>query len=906
MSLPKTLKFIALVTNFCFIVTTIAWTAPQHIASSIQIPQSLGRISDIYIPQEGEPHSDQLVIHIQDAHDSFSAQKNIDKIITHLNTHYGVNFVGVEGASGQLDLDMYRSFPFESVKRKVVDNHLSLGRLSGAEASAILSSGTTFIGVEDAGLFNNNYTKFLNYHSSHEESVSEFHKLKKYLKLVKKKYYSEDLKWFDKQVEAYKQAETTFIDYIGLLSDQMERYQIVSSEYLFFDQLINLASLRSQYKPHRVEKERRILRGLLILNLSQKNSNPTHFKLIQNYNVDEPDDELDYLMLLLAREHKITLQDYYNFDRHIQYVKAVKQLHYEDALEAIRFAEYQIKHTMSQNHFEQEIIAFEFDFEILEKIFLLKSTPKEVNYYFKYPERVNIERVEEFISKYSINRPINLTLLQPVFTNATEFYKTASLRDHALADNSIGFARENNHRLVSLVAGGYHTKGIVSHLKKKNIPYLVVTPEISSTDKKLPYHEKLLGKLYSFSSAIVSQITLVTLKAKGWLPASQPDLIPKIIQNGEKSLLTDLTIALIREMISKEAAERREMFLEFKTWIEEHPSVVESVSFESLRKEIGGLKENYSTRTILEFGKELESIFGISNLAYSDSEYGELVNNYLQNVISFLQTESEQFNTSSNFTENISEEPQDLDESYNPWLKQFLDMGWNLFLFSLPLMIGGLTFGMLIYSFALTTIWGLMDRAYGQQTNVHATLYCGIFGGLFFLDGAESRTRLSEMQRNLEEVIFPIMYFQQSRGEHAAGMLVYGKNRARGKGGMTAYRERMVNIKRHNMARDFMFKKFIPFIKKEKVDFPDEYGSVEGHVQFVTNPEGPKEEAAHPHKGLLSREIRHFHVEVPQFTSNTLESLPIAEEWKDMENYVEHNGDFAKFTMDGKKAHLKE
>ena len=66
------------------------------------IPQEIGRaekIAQINTAADKMP----TVIHIRDAHGSYEAQLNIQKIIEYLTKEYGVQTVFVEGAVGELN-----------------------------------------------------------------------------------------------------------------------------------------------------------------------------------------------------------------------------------------------------------------------------------------------------------------------------------------------------------------------------------------------------------------------------------------------------------------------------------------------------------------------------------------------------------------------------------------------------------------------------------------------------------------------------------------------------------------------------------------------------------------------------------------------------------------------------------
>ena len=86
-----------------------------HDVNDFRLPSDLGTITDRFIL----PAARQTVILIQDAHAIPDAQRSIQKIIEHVQTQYGVGFVGVEGAASELDPQIFRSFPDKNLLRAV-------------------------------------------------------------------------------------------------------------------------------------------------------------------------------------------------------------------------------------------------------------------------------------------------------------------------------------------------------------------------------------------------------------------------------------------------------------------------------------------------------------------------------------------------------------------------------------------------------------------------------------------------------------------------------------------------------------------------------------------------------------------------------------------------------------------
>ena len=59
---------------------------------------------------------------------------------------------------------------------------------------------------------------------------------------------------------------------------------------------------------------------------------------------------------------------------------------------------------------------------------------------------------------------------------AEDYYRLAMERNAVLVNNTHKVMKNNNVNLAVLVAGGFHSEGITTLLKKQEISYMVVTP----------------------------------------------------------------------------------------------------------------------------------------------------------------------------------------------------------------------------------------------------------------------------------------------------------------------------------------------------------------------------------------------------------------------------------------------
>ncbi len=167
--------------------------------STLKIPTHFGEVVSFEKGTTG-----QTVIVIQDAHAIPDAQKNIANVIKFMQKEYGVGTVALEGASGDLDTQIFKSFPDQKLMREVIKGYLDAGEIAGGTAAAIFDKApSVYKGVEDWDLYEEALGFYL---KAMEESPALLEKLNTELLTLdaeKQKIYSHELLKADAAVEKF-------------------------------------------------------------------------------------------------------------------------------------------------------------------------------------------------------------------------------------------------------------------------------------------------------------------------------------------------------------------------------------------------------------------------------------------------------------------------------------------------------------------------------------------------------------------------------------------------------------------------------------------------------------------------------------------------------------------------------
>jgi len=102
--------------------------------SQIDIPFKAGKADDIFTGT-----GDEVIINIQDAHASLSAQHSIVSILETLRAKYNLDVIALEGAEGPIDVSLLRAFPDEAIRKKTAERLMKQGEMSAGEFFSIMS-----------------------------------------------------------------------------------------------------------------------------------------------------------------------------------------------------------------------------------------------------------------------------------------------------------------------------------------------------------------------------------------------------------------------------------------------------------------------------------------------------------------------------------------------------------------------------------------------------------------------------------------------------------------------------------------------------------------------------------------------------------------------------------------------
>jgi phosphoenolpyruvate-protein kinase (PTS system EI component) len=465
---------------------------------NLQISSEIGSIQEYY-----RGKSSHAVILIQDAHAIPDAQLHIRELIGHLQKTYGTDRIALEGASGQLDMEIFRYFPDQKTLLEVLEEFQGEGHLPGAVAAAILDDpGIRYWGIEDWGLYEEGIHRYLEAMGK-QEAINQKLKVKsKKMLEEKEKKYSKKLLEIDRLLESFEANKASLPEVLKKLSEV--RAPAKGSELAL---LLQESEKRTEDGGSRSEKgdaeiyaEVRKVAEALKKTLSPQPSAKSDLQAFsreyQQFQTSQITPEAFALFLKqLAVKNKLPIKISKTLDfaarrqKRMQDIRGTKLF-----VDFEKYAE-EVKGTLFANDGQRRLNARARQLRLLEKLNQLELTYEEWNK-IKELETGNL-KFEETSLRASDFEPLTL------FKTHFAFYENAQMRDRALFDRLIPLLGKeallaSNPDLqapVVAVAGGFHAEGLTKQLRESGVSYVLISPRIDALPEKTAYRDQMRGEV---------------------------------------------------------------------------------------------------------------------------------------------------------------------------------------------------------------------------------------------------------------------------------------------------------------------------------------------------------------------------------------------------------------------------
>jgi len=459
--------------------------------SDIVIPPELGYLVEQSPPGHVEPS--QIIVHIQEAHTNYEAQRHLVDILEQLIRTHGVKLILVEGGQGDVSLASLRTFGQPEDRQEVAKKYPKAGVLSGEEYLDIVSEyPLTLWGVETNDLYQQNLDAFLQTDTFRESLRPVLASIREVTALLGPSLLSPTLNKLDEGASAFARDALDLASYAEFLERQASASGVSLDAYPHFRRFQAVRDLETQLAFDHIQQEQ----GQLLDQLSRQ-ADAHQIEELKTKIAALKDGQLTQqafyrVLAQMTTASTIDVSHYPNLSRYIRYVEDSAQINpsaLAGELEQLRAA---LREQLASTPESRAFVAMLEELELIEHLVDLRLAPPE----YERLKGLNItgvsERWERFLNEElrrqglptrSFERLSEVDAALPILQR---FYELALARDQALVSNALAKLRETKEPVAVLITGGFHSPKISQMLKEAGVGTVVVTPTIShATDERL-------------------------------------------------------------------------------------------------------------------------------------------------------------------------------------------------------------------------------------------------------------------------------------------------------------------------------------------------------------------------------------------------------------------------------------
>jgi len=403
----------------------------------IFVPDQYGSITETHEGTNGK-----LIVHIQDAHANYEAQKNIAAIIGVLIDNHNMNLVLMEGKLTNRDFKYLRYRASQDVRIEIADKLLKSGEFNAVNYLDMSSSYPIELqGVEDKNLYDVNSAALLEMDKFKDVAMGYLDKIAAVAEEFKIKIYTGDLLELDKAKKDYENESIDLLTYYKKLYDVAQKNTIGTKEFPNFANLMK---------------------------------------------INEMEQKID---LVKIRSGK-TADEQKNL--YAEYQGALKKLNVSKLFKEEALVENKIQKAVTENTDQQKLYKISKAVLILDKMLKIKLVPEEYSYFLENKKDFDPKSWVDFLKQKSeefnidLDIPDNFYVISENLATVEKFYATAMEREKTFIKKSEDKMDKDNVKSAILITGGFHTSTLTQSLNDMGYSYIVISPKVTTkTDDEL-------------------------------------------------------------------------------------------------------------------------------------------------------------------------------------------------------------------------------------------------------------------------------------------------------------------------------------------------------------------------------------------------------------------------------------
>ena len=442
-----------------------------------------------------------ILIHIQDAHANYEAQKHLAAILEHLIRKYGLSLVLVEGGSRNDSLSYMRTYAPLAKRKEVAEQFLKAGKISGENYLDLTTDYPfTVFGVEKPELYDANMAAFLKVEQAQPPAKQVLGAYKTALETLKEKLYPKEVKELEARETAVEKNEESLTTHYQRLSALATERKVSLTPYPNVQQFLQVSQAEKTIDFKAVELERgQILEELTkTLPKAELTAFLDRSKQIKKGMATAS----SFYRALKAKLTPAQLAAHKQLSAYCDYLERFEAINHAALFSEVESLSEAIKATYFTTPDQRALARLATDVAVLTDLVDLKLIPEKYDYYDAHKREFDPAQWGRDLT--AMGRKSGVTIpefdaptLRTAVPAVEEFYVIARQRDLAMVDNGLKQLEPFQVKFAVLITGGFHTPAITELLKKRAVSYAVVAPKVPQvTEADIALYHKVLKETY--------------------------------------------------------------------------------------------------------------------------------------------------------------------------------------------------------------------------------------------------------------------------------------------------------------------------------------------------------------------------------------------------------------------------
>lgn len=453
--------------------------------NALQIPEQHGRIIDAY-----EGNSDKTIIHIQDAHVHYEAQKNLASILESLIRNNQLKLVLVEGGKRRGELSSFRKLASKKAREEVAERYLKKGLLSGDEYLELVSDYPMIRqGIEDPELYKENFRTFMEVEKFKKNALENVEGIRRVVETLKQNIYNPSLRELERKREAYDAEQMELVEYYQYLASLKSPEGTPNVE-----RLLKASAIEKEIDFEKVDDERDAIMKTLTEKLSDLEMESFVDQSLAFKEGTLSQKEYYEALKTLATQKEVSLKEAQNLEKYVTYLSLYSDIHHSELFKEGDRLEEAIRETLVRSEDERQLVSIAKHLKLLSNLLQLKISPDDYTTYHENRLRFSVKTFLPFLEIKSVEHRLAVSLpegsaeIDSHMKALDHFYDVAQERDIAFVENSLKQMDKEHVRFAVLITGGFHTPGLTQILKDKKTSYIVISPRITEAGNPELYY----------------------------------------------------------------------------------------------------------------------------------------------------------------------------------------------------------------------------------------------------------------------------------------------------------------------------------------------------------------------------------------------------------------------------------